>query len=497
MNAIIPTPEQELILAEAKSKDSLLISALAGAAKTTTLCLLAKRLPLVPTLCVAFNKRTAEEMAKRMPSHVQCQTLNSAGHRVWAATIGKRLTLDSDKSYSTLSDFVSKLPQDQQKDVRENFAGVLRAVRLAKSAGYIPDRFASMGKRLVTAEELEQMLIQQLDMELSFENFALIDRVLEHSIGEAYAGRIDFDDQIYMSTLFGGAYPKFPIVMVDESQDLSPLNHESVTKMVAPGGRLIAVGDPNQAIYGFRGAHHSSMEELCSRFSMKSLELSTSFRCPKAVVRRAHWRVPHMAYPDWAIEGKVETLEEWSADSVPDGAAILCRNNAPIFSCAMQLIRAGRGVKIVGSDIGASLVKILEKLGPGDTKQEAVYRAVKSWEVAQLAKVHETRHAAVHDRAQCLLVFAEFGQTLDAAIAYAKHLFSSSGPIQLMTGHKSKGAEWDTVFHLDPWRVPSKWAKVAAENGDDSQLQQEYNLKYVIETRSKKELFLVNLDDFR
>jgi hypothetical protein len=61
------TDEQNLILSEAKSPDSLLITALAGAAKTSTLCLLAKKLPVVPTLCCAFNKKIADEMAKRMP----------------------------------------------------------------------------------------------------------------------------------------------------------------------------------------------------------------------------------------------------------------------------------------------------------------------------------------------------------------------------------------------------------------------------------------------
>ena len=64
-----------------------------------------------------------------------------------------------------------------------------------------------------------------------------------------------------------------------------------------------------------------------------------------------------------------------------------------------------------------------------------------------------------------------------------------------MTGHKSKGGEWDVVYHLDPFRIPSKWARTAADLGDDSQLEQERNLRYVIETRAKQELYLVNLED--
>jgi hypothetical protein len=66
--------------------------------------------------------------------------------------------------------------------------------------------------------------------------------VLTDSIRLAYEGQIDFDDQIYMPTLFGGTFPRFPLVMVDEAQDLSPLNHAMLEKLVT--SRLIAVGDP-------------------------------------------------------------------------------------------------------------------------------------------------------------------------------------------------------------------------------------------------------------
>jgi hypothetical protein len=46
------------------------------------------------------------------------------------------------------------------------------------------------------------------------------------------------------------------------------------------------------------------------------------------------------------------------------------------------------------------------------------------------------------------------------------------------------------VVHLDPWRIPSKWAKSEAAR------IQEANLRYVIETRPKKALVLANIEDF-
>jgi hypothetical protein len=119
------TPEQDAVLAEAKSPDSLLIKALAGSAKTTTLVLLAKKLPLVPTLSCAFNKRIADEMAKRMPSHVESRTMNSIGHGVWGKTLGRRCEVVPDKCYNALSELMQTQPPEQRKVLGEAFASVL------------------------------------------------------------------------------------------------------------------------------------------------------------------------------------------------------------------------------------------------------------------------------------------------------------------------------------------------------------------------------------
>lgn len=488
-----PTDEQQAIIDLARDPQSLLINALAGAAKTTTLCLLAAKLPLEPTVCVAFNKRIAVEMAQRMPSHIQCSTLNSLGHRVWGAKLGRRLRVETDKSYSILQELVGKLRPEQRNRAGEAFASVLRMTRLAKSAGYVPKKMRSMGKSLVTADDLIEAAAPQLDVNPDDEFLALVEQSLELSIAQAFQGTIDFDDQIYMSTLFSGGYPKFPIVLVDEAQDLSPLNHE--TLRLLRGDRLVAVGDPYQSIYAFRGAHHGSMGVLKDEFSMREMTLSVSFRCPQAVVTRARWRVPHFKFADWAEPGIVSDLEEWSAATIPDGAAIICRNNAPLFRVAMRLIRAGRGVHLVGADIGKALVTTLKKLGPGGLTREQTVAAILEWEETQTKKAHRARLASIRDRAECLRVFAEFGATLDEAVAYAKHLFEATGPIQLLTGHKAKGMEYDTVFHLDPQLIPSKFAIRLAEAGDCGALEQEKNLRYVIETRAKQELYLIRTED--
>jgi superfamily I DNA/RNA helicase len=98
--------------------------------------------------------------------------------------------------------------------------------------------------------------------------------------------------------------------------------------------------------------------------------------------------------------------------------------------------------------------------------------------------------SSIADRADCMRIFAAEGDTLAAACAYAEHLFKSQGPIEFLSGHKAKGLEWDTVFHLDPWRIPSKFCETKEE------LEQELNVRYVIETRPKKSLILVETERF-
>jgi DNA helicase II / ATP-dependent DNA helicase PcrA len=479
------TEEQAAIIEFALgNRQNLLINALAGAAKTSTLRFLCKYMSVEPTLSLAFNKRIADEMAKVLPGHVRCATMNSVGHRVWGAVTGKRLTVDTKKNYNIVKEIIEALPKGQRNYAYDQMSDIMKTVSRAKLSGYVPAEFVQ-ARSLLNAQDFYGTLEEEPDDWFC----QIVNKALLVGITRAYAGLIDFDDQIYMSTLFGGAFPQFKRVMGDEAQDFSPLNHAMLEKMIGSDTQFMAVGDPWQSIYAFRGADTQSMQWLRERFDMHEMTLSVSFRCPISVVKNAHWRVPHMKWPAWAIEGRVEELNEWSAASIPDNSAIICRNNAPLLKTAYALLREGRGIHLVGTDLGPQLVRALKKLSPDmNLSQEKVYEAVNLWEQDKLRKARDS--SIVTDKAECLRVFAGFGPTLGAAIAYCERLFTEKGPIQLLSGHKAKGLEWDTVYHLDPQRIPSPWSK------DGEALEQEYNVKYVIETRAKSELFFVRLDNF-
>jgi superfamily I DNA/RNA helicase len=466
-----PTPEQGRILNLLTSTSSnLSIRALAGTGKTSTLELIEGALDGA-ILCLAFNKRIADEMAKRFKTTSTVRTFNSLGHRIWAKACSKGVVLNPKKTQDLLRDHIRGQKKADQSEAWEVYWEVIHAVGLAKSLGYVPSTCFPQAKRLITEEAFHEAL-EERPSPLACE---LIDEVLCQSISAAYNGQIDFNDQIYMPALFGGTFPRFPLVLVDEAQDLSPTNHAMLAKFAK--NRIIIVGDPWQSIYGFRGAQQGGMAILEDKFAMIKCDLSVSFRCPQHIVENVHWRVPHFKWNKPG--GRVEHLTRLEACDICDGGAIICRNNAPCFRLAFELLARGRSVSVAGSDIGPKVIGVMSKLGSDDTEQAHVLYKIEAWREDKLEK----GSSVADDMADCMRIFATHGETLGQAIAYANHLFAQQGTIRLLTGHKAKGLEWDTVYHLDPWRI-----------GD---AEQELNLRYVISTRAKRELFEVNSKDIR
>lgn len=471
-----PTEEQTaIVLAAQSTTDNLLVSALAGAAKTSTLVILAEALPDIKILCLAFNRKIATEMQERLPSNCIARTLNSLGHGIWQDAIGRRLRIESSKIYDITSAYLEGLTPEEKKGLYPRMADLMNTIRFGKACGFVPE-----GTPRMKALMRETDFFAHLDEKLTEDEERLIIHVTSESIKQAWAGTCDYDDQILMPTLGIGAFPRYPLILIDEAQDLSALNHAMLKKLVTR--RIIAVGDAAQAIYGFRGAHEESMEVLAKTFEMKELPLSISFRCPISVVKEALWRAPTMRYPDWAIEGEVTHLRSWTADAIPDGAAVICRNNAPLFRMAITLLKNGRYPELAKNDIGKALMKVMKKFGASSMKQVEVFQCISDWKEAQLAKARKSGVRSIEDKAECMTIFAEVGATLGESIAYAEHLFQSSGPIRCMTGHGAKGLEFDNVFFLDKHLLDIEG--------------QDRNLKYVIQTRSKKTLTYIKTEDY-
>lgn len=509
-----PTDEQQAIIDAVRgSSTSLMIRAMAGCAKTTTLELAARAMPVRPSLATAFNVKIKKEMESRLPKHFQVMTLNGLGHSAWGRTIGKRPAVDDKKLGAILKAAIQQHKAELGDVTQDEFTTVLSLVRRARISGLVPTMWQRPGVRVLIpdTEEGWEKVADSLYLELSDVQIFVARKVLNESIRLAYDGVIDFDDQIYMSALFGGVFARYPIVMVDEAQDLSPLNHIQVEKSAAQ--RLIVVGDPRQAIYAFRGADSTSMDTLRSlRSDWIDLPLSLTFRCPKAVVGRQQTHAPGFTAHETNADGLLHQWtekEKWTiADVEALGSgqiAILCRNNAPLMAAALRIIKSGRGCTILGREIGKSLIALSSKILPRDEGSlEQAAAAIHAWADKEIALARanekEERVAIIEDKADCLQAVVS---SLDAeetrAPARLRQLLSTifnsdSLRITLATGHKAKGLEWPIVVHLDPWRIPSKYARKAQEEGNPTPMEQDLNLRYVIETRAKHDLVFANLE---
>jgi superfamily I DNA/RNA helicase len=476
-----PTDEQLHILDLVRTSSApLMINALAGTGKTSTLRMIDNQIAgKEGILYLVFNKRNQEEASEtdsdgnaKFNSTTTIRTLNSQGHRMFAAQISKKLVLDGNKTTNLLRSAIGELHGPDKTEAWESYSAIKDAVSRAKALGYIPDSKFPTGRRLIDGAGF----FSSTDEILSDLARELVDRVLCESIQTAFRGNIDYNDQLYMPTLFGTSFPKFPIVLNDETQDNNPVQHEMLSRLTTHS-RLIAVGDPWQSIYAFRGAVQDGMAQMKAKFEMVEADLSVSFRCPEAIVKAARWRVPHLK---WSKPGgRAGKILNPTLRGFPDNAAIICRNNAPLFSLGLRLLAAKHNVSIAGSDIGPKIVGIMRKLGDESDSKVKVLEKIEAWRADKLEKQSTT----ADDTADCMRVFASFGETLGQALGYAEHLFKQQGGIQLLTGHKSKGLEWHTVYHMDPSLC-----------GD---FDQDKNLRYVITTRSADTLYEFESKDLR
>jgi DNA helicase II / ATP-dependent DNA helicase PcrA len=123
------------------------------------------------------------------------------------------------------------------------------------------------------------------------EDAARVIEVYEGSLADR--GVIDFDGMILTALHLIRSHDwvrralnaRFPVLVVDEYQDLGHALHQIVLSLCFDGSsRLLAVGDPDQSIYGFTGADPGLLRELSERKEVSVVELSLNYRCGQKII---------------------------------------------------------------------------------------------------------------------------------------------------------------------------------------------------------------------
>jgi ATP-dependent DNA helicase Rep/DNA helicase-2/ATP-dependent DNA helicase PcrA len=130
---------------------------------------------------------------------------------------------------------------------------------------------------------------------------------LEPPVVEAYQrflldnGMIDFDGIVLTALRLIEGHKwvrqciraKFPIIIIDEYQDLGLSLHRIVLALMNDAGvKIIAVGDPDQSIYGFTGAQPWLLKELAARANVHAVRLKLNYRCGDQIIAASKTLLP-------------------------------------------------------------------------------------------------------------------------------------------------------------------------------------------------------------
>lgn len=131
-------------------------------------------------------------------------------------------------------------------------------------------------------------------------------------------GLIDYDDMVVFGQRLIAEYDwvlplvqaKFPVLAVDEYQDLGVALHRIVKRLAFDGGvRLFAVGDADQSIYGFTGADGALLTELAERDDVELVRLQLNYRSGTRIVSASEMALGEARGYQASDPGRQATIE--------------------------------------------------------------------------------------------------------------------------------------------------------------------------------------------
>jgi len=465
-------------------KGNLIVRARAGAAKTSSIIEGLNRANASSALYAVFNKKNQLEAEKKITNkNVNVKTLHSVGF----SFILKNWRGVRASGYTEFGR-IKKLYPDAPEQV------IFQGSRLVS---YLKNSFVNpTAKEALDTANLRDIDIAQKNIDSGWTMEKLCEMALksiELSCEYPTDKQISFDDMVYLPVRMGWVKPFYQLVTIDEMQDLNILQLTMAIDCCLPGGKICMIGDDKQQIYGFRGAMNNCMEIFKEKLNAKQLELTTTYRCPRHVVKLAQTLVPDINAADNAIDGEIIDCNfDSMLNSIKVKDCVLSRTNAPLMKTCLALLRKGISSYVEGRDVGKQLITIIDDLNSNDIND--FYTKLDAWLAYRQAKVTGYNAGRAIEQAtdqhETLRAIAESCLTVEDIKNKINKLFLDADFVRVpsvvcSTVHKAKGLEWDNV-HLLMETFASKGRVVTPE-----QAQEELNIKYVSYTRAKKKLVRV------
>jgi DNA helicase-2/ATP-dependent DNA helicase PcrA len=511
------------------SGSHLLIIAGPGTGKTHTLiCRIAQAIPLCTNnekiLAITFTNKAAEEMRERISARV-----GPAVVRAVDAGTFHQFCLGLLRAYFA------------QACLPENFSIATDSQRDAAALKTFPSMPAQARKELLETVSKSKNTPGPSALSPDVESY---NRALHAE------GLLDFDDILCKAArLLAGnddiartVRSTYRQVFVDEYQDINGVQHELLKLLVQDGVTLTAIGDPNQAIYGFRGSDVRFFELFTQSFpGAATMVLSENYRSAPNLLKASgnliaagsplgaapllarfigegrltiHEAATEKAEAEYVVH-EIEKLvggtsmfshDSGRVDSSDSGGrtfgdcAVLYRTNAQSRPIALALERSGIPYQVSGEKPLSEYPLVKEAMafllnsrgGPGEPQDTEAGAALERFsQTPNITELLEEDRQA-RDILDRLVRIATLCNGVQSFIDYIL-LQHSEDPadfhaerVSLLTLHASKGLEFPVVFitGCENGLVP------LAREGKNFDLAEERRLFYVGMTRAKERLYL-------
>jgi len=315
-----------------ESQGNCVVLAGPGSGKTKTLTIKLARMlaedarPPRGIACITFNNECVRELKRRLD-----KLGVSESRSVFIGTIHSFCLVNIVKPYGKMAglDLPEPLvvagPNEQEKffdNARETVFGHVGGVSRSEMDSYRRTYLDRSAPEWRVDEDPAFNVIEAYEQELRSNGF------------------IDFDDMMLLGLQIIEKHEwvrellkaRFPIIVVDEYQDLGlPLHRIVLALCFEAGIRLLAVGDPDQSIYGFTGAQPKLLHELAEMEGVKAVPLRMNYRCGTTIVQASEivLGLEHGQFdtPDDAPTGTVDFHE--FPDGIEEQAEGICNEIIP------------------------------------------------------------------------------------------------------------------------------------------------------------------------
>lgn len=478
---------------------NIFVNAVAGSGKTTTLegiCDLLSPNQRSKAVFCAFSKAIQLELERRLPKDMTVRTIHSLSYQSLRMCLQPRNTKTwiEDSKYRRRAAQVLEIEQGyKDEDLRAATSSVIDATKFCQLTLTDPmstDAFLSM--------------CDHYDIDLIPNLAETVDSLLKWGI-ETAKEMISFTDMIWLPVALNMSLPKWDIILVDEAQDTSTCMREILRRMMHATTRLIAVGDPSQAIFGFAGAGTDSVERIITEFGCVSLPLSVCYRCPSTHLDLAREIVSHIEARDEAPLGTIKYVATDDLTKHVDALRedlVICRTNAPLVELAFRMLALGIPVTLKGRDLLSQLMTMARRTTKvKGFRWETVHVHLTEYVANQVRvlkqrKGTDMRIQSIQDQSDALSIIISkaeehYGRQvrdISELDRFMDRLYGEEkGRVVLSSVHKAKGLEANHIILYGPENLPHCMAKSEWEQ------VQEQNLRYVALTRAKDTLIFVPL----